>query len=382
MKPGLSPRLILAVFMGLLLVAPLTLSAFYVTLLNYIGLYAMVALGLVLLTGVGGLTSFGQAAFVGLGAYTTAVLTTATDLPGWIGWAAGSPWLALLMGLVLTAAVAVLIGALTLRLSGHYLPLGTIAWGISLYFLFGTMAILGGHTGLTGIPPIAIFGYELRQGHQVYYLIWAFLLLGVFTVHNLLDSREGRAIRALKGGMVMAEAMGGEHRPLAHGDFRHRGPACLRIGLVIRAHAALRESDAIRPAHRHRVPVHGGGRRCGPCVGCAGGRGGNHHPQAVAAGLVASVVRQERQFRDHCLRPAHGGDPAQGARRPVADHRGGLQACGADSGGASPDRRQRSAAAAARTSAARTGAARSPQCDPQVWRAGGQQQHESRRTLG
>ncbi|MDX9699467.1 MAG: branched-chain amino acid ABC transporter ATP-binding protein/permease [Rhodocyclaceae bacterium] len=208
MKPGLSPRLILAVFMGLLLVAPLTLSAFYVTLLNYIGLYAMVALGLVLLTGVGGLTSFGQAAFVGLGAYTTAVLTTATDLPGWIGWAAGSPWLALLMGLVLTAAVAVLIGALTLRLSGHYLPLGTIAWGISLYFLFGTMAILGGHTGLTGIPPIAIFGYELRQGHQVYYLIWAFLLLGVFTVHNLLDSREGRAIRALKGGMVMAEAMG------------------------------------------------------------------------------------------------------------------------------------------------------------------------------
>lgn len=208
MKPGLSPRHILWSFLALLLVAPLVLPPFYVTLLNYIGLYAMVALGLVLLTGVGGLTSFGQAAFVGLGAYTTAVLTTASDLPGWISWASGSPWLALLVGLVFTATVAVIIGSLTLKLSGHYLPLGTIAWGISLYFLFGTMTILGGHTGLTGIPPISLFGYELRQGDQVYYLIWFFLMLGVFTSRNLLDSREGRAIRALKGGMVMAEAMG------------------------------------------------------------------------------------------------------------------------------------------------------------------------------
>jgi ABC-type branched-subunit amino acid transport system permease subunit len=68
--------------------------------------------------------------------------------------------------------VAVLLGSLTLRLSGTYLPLGTIAWGMSLYFLFGTMESLGGHTGLTGIPPISLFGYELRQGERVYYLIW------------------------------------------------------------------------------------------------------------------------------------------------------------------------------------------------------------------
>ena len=208
MKPALSPRLVMAAFVALLAVAPLVLSAFYVTLLNYIGLYAMVALGLVLLTGVGGLTSFGQAAFVGLGAYTTALLTTSAELPGWLGWAGGSPWLALLVGLVFTCVVAFLIGKLTLRLSGHYLPLATIAWGLSLYFLFGTMGFLGGHTGLTGIPPISLFGYELRQGEEVYYLVWLFVLAGVLTTSNLLDSREGRAIRALKGGMVMAEAMG------------------------------------------------------------------------------------------------------------------------------------------------------------------------------
>ena len=208
MKPALSPRLVMAAFVALLAVAPLVLSAFYVTLLNYIGLYAMVALGLELLTGVGGLTSFGQAAFVGLGAYTTALLTTSAELPGWLAWAGGSPWLALLVGLVLTVVVAFLIGKLTLRLSGHYLPLATIAWGLSLYFLFGTMGFLGGHTGLTGIPPISLFGYELRQGEEVYYLVWLFVLAGVLTTSNLLDSREGRAIRALKGGMVMAEAMG------------------------------------------------------------------------------------------------------------------------------------------------------------------------------
>ncbi|QDF99588.1 metal-dependent hydrolase [Azoarcus sp. DD4] len=203
-----SPRVILGVFLALLAVAPLVLPPFYVTLLNYIGLYAMVALGLVLLTGVGGLTSFGQAAFVGLGAYTTALLCTATDLPAWLAWAGGSPWLALGVGLVFTAVVAVVLGSLTLKLSGHYLPLGTIAWGISLYFLFGTMESLGGHTGLTGIPPISIFGWVLDQGEEIFYLIWVFLLAAVFTTQNLLDSREGRAIRALKGGMVMAEAMG------------------------------------------------------------------------------------------------------------------------------------------------------------------------------
>ncbi len=95
-----------------------------------------------------------------------------------------------------------------MKLSGHFLPLGTIAWGISLYYLFGTMQSLGGHTGISGVPPISLFGWELDDGGEIYYLIWAFLLMAMLTTHNLLDSREGRAIRALKGGRVMAEAMG------------------------------------------------------------------------------------------------------------------------------------------------------------------------------
>ncbi|MEF8734687.1 MAG: branched-chain amino acid ABC transporter ATP-binding protein/permease [Candidatus Accumulibacter meliphilus] len=191
--------LLLSLFIAALLVAPLLLPEFYLTLLNYIGLYAIVALGLVLLTGVGGLTSFGQAAFVGLGAYTTAYLTTVHDV---------SPWLTLPAGLLVTALVALSLGLVTLRLSGHFLPLGTIAWGIALYYLFGNLAALGGHTGISGIPPLQFFDLELRSGREFFYLIWAVLLTIILATRNLLDSREGRAIRALKGGAVMAEAMG------------------------------------------------------------------------------------------------------------------------------------------------------------------------------
>jgi branched-chain amino acid transport system permease protein len=204
----MSPRVLLAGFLGLLLLAPQVVSEFHVTLLNYIGLYAIVALGLVLLTGVGGLMSFGQAAFVGLGAYTTAYLSTAESLPGWAAIFGGSPWLGLLVGLLVTAVVALVLGLLTLRLSGHYLPLGTIAWGISLYYLFGNLEFLGGHTGMSGIPALSMFGVVLKDGRSYYYMIWAVLLVAIWLTQNLLDSREGRAIRALKGGVVMAEAMG------------------------------------------------------------------------------------------------------------------------------------------------------------------------------
>lgn len=179
--------------------APVRLPEYWVTLLNYIGLYSIVAIGLVLLTGVAGMTSFGQAAFVGLGAYATAYLTTAYG---------ASPWLGLIVGVIITAAAALVIGAITMRLSGHFLPLGTIAWGLALYYLFGNLEFLGKYDGLNDIPTISLFGKELASGRQMYYLIWIVVVLAVVSVKNLLDSRPGRAIRALKGGGVMAEAMG------------------------------------------------------------------------------------------------------------------------------------------------------------------------------
>ena len=185
-----------------LLAVPLLVPQFWVTLLNYIGLYSIVALGLVLLTGVAGQTSFGQAAFVGIGAYVTAYLSTRYESVAWM------PWLNLVLGLVLTALVSLFLGFITLRMRGHYLPLATIAWGISLYFTFGNLEILGGHTGLGGIPPLSVAGAELRNERYFCYLIWAIALASLWTTRNLLDSRPGRAIRALKSRLEMSEAFG------------------------------------------------------------------------------------------------------------------------------------------------------------------------------
>jgi len=91
---------------------------------------------------------------------------------------------------------------------GHYLPLATIAWGISLSLLFGNLEFLGGHTGLTGIPSLSVGGVELRAERAMYGLIWVIALGALWATDNLLDSRPGRAIRALRGGLDMAEAFG------------------------------------------------------------------------------------------------------------------------------------------------------------------------------
>ena len=193
-------RTALIVFAAALLAAPFAAPPFWVTLLNYIGLYSIVTLGLVLLTGVAGQTSFGQAAFVGLGAYTTAYLS--------LNYPALSPWLNLVIGMALTAFVALALGFITLRMRGHYLPLATIAWGISIFYVFGNLDVLGGNTGMSGIASLSFFAWELRSERSIYYLIWLIVLISLWMADNLLDSRPGRAVRALKGGLEMAEAFG------------------------------------------------------------------------------------------------------------------------------------------------------------------------------
>lgn len=196
------------IFAFIVLISPFFLPTYQVTLLNYIGLNALVVLGLVLVTGVGGMTTFGQAALVGIGAYATAYLTVTEQLPSFLAWTGGNPWLGLLLGIIITVASAILVGGLTLKLSGHYLPLGTIAWGISLYYFFSTIETLGGHSGISNIPAISIAGYAFDSGSKMYYLIWIIVFIAIIVTKNLLNSREGRAIRALKGGQVMAESMG------------------------------------------------------------------------------------------------------------------------------------------------------------------------------
>jgi ABC-type branched-subunit amino acid transport system ATPase component/ABC-type branched-subunit amino acid transport system permease subunit len=196
--PQRLPMVLFALVMAAVPFVP-GMPPFWIVLLDNIGLSALVAMGLVLLTGVGGLTSFGQAAFCGFGAYTTAVLTTAYGL---------SPWLTLPLSLIVSGMFAVALGLITVRLSGHYLPLGTIAWGLGLFYLFSKLEFLGRNDGISAIPPLAIGSLKMISPGTIYFAIWAAVLLCALLTMNLLDSRTGRAIRALRRGHVAAEAFG------------------------------------------------------------------------------------------------------------------------------------------------------------------------------
>ena len=192
------PRAVAVVAVALFPIIP-GVPEFWVTLGGYIGLSSLIAIGLVLLTGVGGMTSFGQAAFAGFGAYTTAVLTTKLGL---------SPWVTLPFALMSTGLMALLIGLVTARLSGHYLPLGTIAWGISFFYLFGNIEWLGRYDGISGLPAFSIGSVSLIGARAVFYPIWITVLIAIILSENLLDSRMGRALRALRGGSIAAESFG------------------------------------------------------------------------------------------------------------------------------------------------------------------------------
>jgi branched-chain amino acid transport system permease protein len=184
----------------LLAAAPLVLPTWVVTPLGYIGLYAIVCLGLVLLTGLVGITSFGQAAFVGLGAYVSALAVTQAGL---------SPWLSLPLSLAATGLAGLALGWLTIRLSGHYLVLGTMAWGLGLYYLFGNLQGLGGFNGIAGVPRLQVAGLDAGDPRVFHVIVWTLVALLMAGSYRLIDSRTGRAVRSLRD-PIMVESFGVE----------------------------------------------------------------------------------------------------------------------------------------------------------------------------
>jgi len=185
---------------------PFALSDFQATIAGFVGIAAIVALGLVMLTGVSGQTSFGQATFLGLAAYTTAWLTR------FAGW---PPLAALPVALAISGGTAFLLGLITSRISGHYLPLATIAWCTSFFYLFGVIPALGGFNGFGEIPPL-LPGIT-RGGSAA--VIGVCLVVAYVLCANLLGSRTGRAMRALAQSRIMAESVGIDTARLARATF-------------------------------------------------------------------------------------------------------------------------------------------------------------------
>ncbi len=177
----------------LVLVLPLILGdGFYLNTMNFIALYAMVALGLCLLVGYGGQLSISHAAFYAIGAYSSAILCLRAGLP---------PLPAILISQGISALMAWGIGAVVLRLRGHYLAIATLSFAIIIEVLLRELpSITGALQGLSEIPSISIGRFILDTDMRFYYLVWPVALLLLLFALNLVDSRMGRIFRAIREG--------------------------------------------------------------------------------------------------------------------------------------------------------------------------------------
>lgn len=181
--------------------APLVLDAYWVDVLNSVGLYALLALSLNIILGDAGLFNMGHAAFYAVGAYTTAILNTRLGLP--------TLWALPVSGLV-AALFAALVARPVIHLRGDYLLIVTIGLGeiVRIALVNDVFGLTGGANGLFGIARPTFFGLRIRRPHEFFYLIWAFVALTVFLFHRLEQSRFGRALNYLREDPVAAEGSG------------------------------------------------------------------------------------------------------------------------------------------------------------------------------
>ncbi|MDD4875977.1 MAG: branched-chain amino acid ABC transporter permease [Dehalococcoidales bacterium] len=172
----------------------------YNTLLIFIGLNTMVTVGLCLLMGYTGQVSLGQAAYYGIGAYISAILSKTYGV---------NPWLAMLIAAIVTGAFAYGIGYLIFRLKGNYLAMATLGLGLIIWILFRQLSeITGGPDGMGGIPYLSIGGFGFYTTFKRYYLVWFFCLALLLISQNIVRSRTGRALRAIHGSEDAAESIG------------------------------------------------------------------------------------------------------------------------------------------------------------------------------
>jgi branched-chain amino acid transport system permease protein len=200
LKPILANSPLLLIIAAFVAVPLFVTNMYYLQVLVFIGIYAILALSLNLLNGYVGLLSIGHAAFYAIGAYASAKLAIDLQLP-WV--------LALAGAGVVAGGFGYLIAKPTLRLSGIYLTLVTLGFNMILFLVLQNwMGFTNGPLGIMDIPPPSIFGFVLGSRLQYYYLILILVLLTVFSMHRLMACRFGRALTAIRENELAAEATG------------------------------------------------------------------------------------------------------------------------------------------------------------------------------
>ncbi len=198
---GKKNMLSLLILAAVMLALPLGLgNSYYLNVLVFVGIYSLITIGLSLLMGYTGQISLGQAAFFGLGAYTSGVLSAKFGV---------SPWLGLLAAIFVTGGIAFLIGAPALKLKGHYLAMATLAFGYIVFIVFNQASFLtGGPSGFGQIPRFRLGNFLLRSDVHYYYFVWTLVIVVLLGSLNIIHSRVGRALRSIHEGELAANIMG------------------------------------------------------------------------------------------------------------------------------------------------------------------------------
>lgn len=175
-------------------------NEYYLQVMIFIGLNTLLALSLNMLMGYAGQISLGHAAFYGIGAYVTAILTTTYQV---------APLLALPAAVGTAMVVAWIVGVPTLRLSGYYLGMGTLGFGMIVHIVLREWSsVTGGASGFVGIPPLEIGPLVFASGKNYFFLVWGVVLFCLIMCRRIIDSRVGRALRSIHDGEKAAAAVG------------------------------------------------------------------------------------------------------------------------------------------------------------------------------
>lgn len=188
-------------FAALVIILPFIVTSQYIfTLFILIGIYSIVAMGLSLLIGYAGQISLGHAGFFGIGAYTSGILTVNFQM---------SPWLAMIIGVIVTFFIAYIIGIPILKLKGHFLALATLGINIIIYMLIiGLNQWTGGAAGKVGIPSLSLFGTSLTDKVLFYFLVWTLAFLVLVISLNIVRSHVGRLLRSIQDSEIATETLG------------------------------------------------------------------------------------------------------------------------------------------------------------------------------
>lgn len=237
MRKQLHIILLISVLVGLQLLTQLTDTAYYLTQMTMTAYYSLVIIGLCLVMGYAGQISLGHAGFFAIGGYTSAVVTTYNLTPylekgnSLLQFMADkgllvsgeslygesllyfNPWIAFAVALLLTAIIAFLIGIPVLKLKGHYLAMATLGFGIIIYRIALASEIFGEADGISDVPGFTLVPGVTVNGNfadrvQNYYIACIILVIGFILLQNLINSRVGRALRAIHGSEEAANAMG------------------------------------------------------------------------------------------------------------------------------------------------------------------------------